>query len=105
MKLRGLLGFAAADQNLITVTIFMQLLLEKKKKKLWATDKKGTGLIQEEERHKIQKLEERQNSKGIITPIPLAEDRKKPPLQNTKGITVKMHNARHLDKQSYKQNK
>ena len=79
MKLRGLLGFAAADQNLITVTIFMQLLLEKKKK-LWATDKTDTGLIQKEDRHKIQKLEKGQNSKGIIIRIPLAEDRKKPPL-------------------------
>lgn len=86
MKLRGLLGFAAADKNLITVIIFMQLLLKGKKTNpnkqknpnmLWATDKIGTGLIQKKDRHKIQKLQKGQRSKGVIIPIPLAKDRRK----------------------------
>lgn len=38
-----------------------------------------------------------QNSKGIIIPIPLAEDRKKPPLQNMRGITIKMYGGRHIN--------
>lgn len=44
----------------------------REKKKLRATDKKGTGLIQNEDGHKIQKLEKGQNSKGIVISIPLA---------------------------------
>lgn len=46
-KLRGVLCFAAADHNLVTVSNFMQLSLEGKKTlKPRAADKKGTGLFQ-----------------------------------------------------------
>lgn len=53
-KLRRLLGSAAVDQNLITVSNSMQPPLEGKKIKLWATDKKGTGHIQRKTNTKYQ---------------------------------------------------
>lgn len=84
MKLRGLLGFAAAYQNLVTATFSCSCSpKEEKKNPNNPTDKKGAGLTQ---RHKIQ------NSENVFIPIPLAENRKKkkPPLQNMSGVTMRM---------------